>query len=298
MKDILRDLGAILRRKTDAANIVPPSGISAWLIVFTAAAMTFLAVIAFAFASSSQRVANSWTEELASSLTVRISAPIDQMAAQTTTALQVLQTTPGIASARLIRIEEQEDLLEPWLGSGVDLEGFSLPQLIAVEETKEGADRESLRLRLEAEAPGAQLDDHGRWQGPLIDAATAMRNLGLIVLLLVLAGLLAVVILAVQAAIVSNSNNIATLRLIGARDAFIIQAFVRRITLRAMGGALIGTVAALLFVWFQPSQDAFPAPLTLVGQEWIIACVFVILVAVISFVASRIAAHFTLKRLT
>ena len=57
-------------------------------------------------------------------------------------------------------MEEQRDLLAPWFGTDMPLEFLPLPRIIDVMETAEGYDVESLRLRLEAEAPDAVLDNH------------------------------------------------------------------------------------------------------------------------------------------
>jgi len=216
---------------------------------------------------------------------------------QTEATLEVLRTTPGILSARKIENAEQAELLEPWLGTGLDVEQLFLPTLIAVEETPEGPDREGMSLRLKAEAPGAEIDDHGRWRKPMIEAARKVRNIGGFALVLVFGGLVAVVVLAVQVAVVSNGMNVATLRLIGARDSFIVRAFVRRITLRALLGALIGCVSALVLLQLYGMGDGGTAGLELRGLEWLVALSFIPIVGILTFAVTRIAAFMTLKRL-
>ena len=297
MTALWKDIWSLVRGNAQAGRVVPPRGISAWLIVFTAGVMTFLGVIALAFSFTATRVSEGWAAELANSLTIRVSAPANQVKAQTDATLNVLRTTPGITSARIVGNDEQASLLEPWLGTGIDMERFALPMLIAVEETNDGPDRAGLELRLKAEAPGAEIDDHGRWRKPMIQAADRVRNLGGFVLVLVGMALVAVVILAVQAAVVSNTANIETLRLMGARDTFIVRAFVRRITLRALLGGLIGVVIALILLYFQASDEAFSEALGFSGREWISAALLVPVVGIIAFIATRIAAFVILRRL-
>ncbi len=298
MSALLKDIWSLVRGNAEAARVVPPRGISAWLITFTAAAMTFLGVLALAFSFTANRVADTWAAELASSLTIRVAAPIAQMKVQTEATLSVLNSTPGITSARVVSNSEQAELLEPWLGTGIDMERFSLPTLIAVEETTEGPDRDGLALRLKAEAPGAEIDDHGRWRAPMIRAAERVRNIGGLVLFLVFAAVIAVVLLAVQAAVVSNAANISTLRLIGARDTFIVRAFVRRITLRALLGALIGAAIGALLLMFQGSDPDFSASLGFEDSEWIAAAALVPVVGIITFTATRISAFMALRKLS
>ena len=297
MSPLLKDIWSLVRGNAEAGRVVPPRGTSAWLIVFSAAAMSFLAVIALAFSFTATRVAGNWADELASSLTIRISAPIEQVKQQTDATLTVLNSTPGITSARVIENAEQAALLEPWLGTAIDMDRFSLPTLIAVEETRTGPDREGLALRLKAEAPGAKIDDHGRWRAPMIEAAQKVRNVGGFVLILVLAALVAMVLLAVQTAVVSNSGNISTLRLIGARDTFIVRAFVRRITLRALLGALIGAGLALAILFLGQVSDGDTPGLGFEGREWLIALALVPVIGVITFTATRISAFIALRKL-
>ena len=97
---------AILEADTQADRVVPPTGHTVRLTLFSAAAMAFLAVFAMALSMATGRLAVRWGDELARSSTIRISAPAAQEAAQTEAALRVLSTTPGIKSARALTPEE------------------------------------------------------------------------------------------------------------------------------------------------------------------------------------------------
>ena len=117
-----------------ADRVVPPSGFTAWLTLFTAGAMAFLAVFALALSLATGRLADRWDSALARTATVRISAPEGQMAAQTAAALRVLETTTGVASARALSDAEQAALLEPWFGPDLPVEHLPIPRLIEVVE--------------------------------------------------------------------------------------------------------------------------------------------------------------------
>lgn len=161
-----------------ADRVVPPAGPTAWLTGFTAGAMAFLAVFAMALSMASGRLADRWGDALARTATVRISAAPDQIAAQTAAVLDVLASTPGVASARAIGDDETRALLEPWFGPDLPLDSLPVPRLVEVTEAMPGYDGQGLRLRLAAEAPGAVLDDHTRWRRPLAQAAARLRLLG------------------------------------------------------------------------------------------------------------------------
>ncbi len=171
---------------------------------------------------------------------MRISAPAGQVAAQTAAVLAVLETTPGIAMARALDEAEERALLEPWFGPDLPLDTLPIPKLIEIIETAEGFDAEGLRLRLQAEAPGAVLDDHTRWREPLVAAAERIRMLGLLAITLIAATTAAMVALAANSALAANGQVIRVLRLVGALDSYIARAFVRRFTLRALLGAAVG----------------------------------------------------------
>lgn len=282
-------------------RVVPPSGTSAVLTSFTAGAMTFLAVFAMALSLASGKLATRWGDALDRTATVRISAPEDQMTLQTKAVIDVLTTTPGIATARALTADESKKLLEPWFGPDLPLEDLPLPQLVAVTETGKGYDTEGLRQRLSAEAPGAVLDDHLRWRRPLAEAATRLRLLGLLSILLIGFAMAAMITLAANAALAANAQVIRVLRLVGARDNYIAWAFVRRFTLRAASGALVGALLGIAGVALLPSQDAaggFLTGLGFTGLAWFLPLVLVPMAALVAFIATRAAAFRTLRGLT
>lgn len=300
MKRWISNFAAIMAGDAQADRVVPPTGYSAWLTAFTAGAMAFLAVFALALSMASGRLADRWGAELARTSTVRISAPKGQVAAQTKAALNVLETTPGIASARALTRAEETALLAPWFGVDLPLESLPIPQLIEVIETDAGYDADGLRLRLSAEAPGAFLDDHTRWRRPLIAAADRLRTLGLASILLIAAATGAMVTLAANAALAANSGVIRVMRLVGARDVYIARAFVRRFTVRTLTGAAIGTAAAAIAIALLPpasTAGGFLTGLGFQGAQWLAPLVIPILAAVVAFWATRAAALRTLGKL-
>lgn len=276
-----------------ADRVVPPTGYTAQLTVFSAAVMAFLAVFALALALAAGRLADRWSSELAQSVTVRISAPVEEMDAQAAVVMQVLQTTPGIAEVRLMPDAEVEKLLEPWFGPDVPVDILPVPRLIEVAKADDGFDAEALRLRLQGEAPGAVLDDHTSWRKPLVRAAGRLEALGLISLVLIGAASGAMIMLAAKAALAANGQVIRVLRLIGARDITIATAFVRRFTRRAATGAAMGTGLGMAAVWALPSADpagGFLTGLGFQGWGWLWPVLIPLVAAVIGFAATRAAA--------
>lgn len=282
-------------------RVVPPSGFTAQLTVFAAAAMAFLAIFALALGSAAGRLAERWDAELARTATLRISAPPGQVEAQTEAALRLLQTTPGIASAHALSAEEAQALLEPWFGPELPVSILPIPQLIEVTATEDGYDPAGLRARLQGEVPGAVLDDHTRWRAPLIAAAARLRLLGGLAILLITLSMAAMVTLATQVALAANERVIRVLRQVGASDRYITRAFVRRFTLRGLVGAAAGTAAGMLAVYFLPGDEAsggFLTGLGFQGAGWLIPLLVPPFAALVAWITTRMAARRSLRALT
>ncbi len=300
MKRAWVNLRAVFAGDRQADRVVPPSGFTAQLTVFAAAAMAFLAVFAMALSLAAGRLADRWGEELARSATIRIVAPLDQRAAQTQAALRILETTAGVASARALSDAEQQALLMPWFGTELALDTLPVPRLIEVIENADGLDAAGLRLRLTAEVPGAVLDDHSRWREPLVKAAARLRLLGWTAILLIAAAVAAMITLAANAALAANAQVIAVLRLVGATDDYIAQAFIRRFTLRALLGAAAGTVLGTGAVLLMPDGSeagGFLTGLGFEGAHWLWPLLIPLLAGAVAFAATGAAARRTLGEL-
>ncbi|HEU0223708.1 MAG TPA: cell division protein FtsX [Paracoccaceae bacterium] len=291
---------AFIRGDRHAAGIVPATGAAALLVGLSAAATAFLAVAAICLGLAAARLADRWQEELAQAATLRISGPAEEMEARVAAALAALRATPGIALARAMSLEESARLLEPWLGAGVPLEALPVPRLIEIRETAAGPDRDSLAKRLEGEVPGAIYDDHSRWRRPLVRAASGLELLAAVAVFLTLFLMMAMVTLAARASLAAHQNVVATLRLVGAADGFITRAFVRRFTLRALGGAAAGTLAGAIGVLMVPVPDIegdLATALAPQGLGWLALVTIPVVAAAAAYWATRGATRAALRHL-
>ena len=282
--------GRLLRGDPGADRVVPRGAQAAVSVGFLTAVMAFFAVLALALALAAGRLADSWSGELSRDATLQVFAPQDEVEAQARAALNVLRTTPGIVSVRVVTLEEQKALLEPWLGPGFAVETLPLPLMIEVTTDRATLNQQSLALRLSAEAPGAVFDDHAAWRQPLVTTATRLRIFALCCLGLTLLALAAVIGLAARAAVAANGHVIQTLRLIGARDAYIADAFTRRLTLRALTGAVIGSGLGLGLLAGLPQADQqgfFLVGLGLRGWHWALPLLVPVIAALVAFAVTR-----------
>lgn len=274
-------------------RVVPPTGRTAHLTLLTAAAMAFLAVFALALSTATGRLADRWSQGLASSMTLRLTAPASEMEARTRLVLEILAQTPGLAEAHVVPDDEMAALLRPWFGVDVPVDALPLPRLIAVTEDGGRLDVDALRLRLEAEAPGVVLDDHTRWRRPLVAAARRLRVMGMFSLLLIAGASAGMIALAARASMAASGQVVRVLRLVGARDATIARAFVRRFTRRAAAGAALGVALGMLAILALPDmRDSgdFLTGLGFHGWGWLAPLLIIPVAAAIGFVATRSAA--------
>ena len=297
----MRALLELMLGDPQADRAVPQTGTTVRLTVFVAAVMAFLAVITLAVSLTTNHVASLWAADLAQSATLRLPADPATADALLLSALDVLETTPGVSGVRALSRDEQQALLEPWFGPDLPLDALPVPQLIEIVTDRDDFDVEGLRARLSAQVPGAILDDHTAWRAPLLDAAARVRLIGWSVIVLIGATVAAMITLAAQAALAANLRIIAVLRLVGAKDAYIARAFVRRFTLRAAGGALVGTLIGLVVVSLMPQGDATSSLLLGVGfegGEWVWPLLIPVLAAIVAFFATRAAAFRRLREQT
>lgn len=287
-------------RGRDSANILPAIGVSSLLMIAVSAAMVFVCTLALAFAFAASRTAEGWKTQISQSLTVRIDAALDAQPGLTEQALSVLASTPGVGEARVVSQDETRKLLEPWVSDAALLASLDVPAMIAVTPSAQPLDIESLALRLEGEVPGASLDDHGAWLAPLQAAARRAGALGMTVGAVALGALVAVILIATQAAVTSQRGIVQTLRLLGARDRFISRAFVTGMTARAVIGAALGVLVGALVLLALPSGQVaagFFTAFRFMGLEWLAPLALLPLTGLLAYAAALAATHVVLRRI-
>lgn len=294
----LAALRRLLHGDRAAARLLPPGAGPPHALGLLAAILGFFAVLALVLGLAAERLSADWDAELADSATLQIVGSEAELETQARAALEVLRTTPGVLSVRMIEVEEQRALLEPWLGTGAALDGLPLPLLIAIEADYAVLDRDALAGRLAADAPGAVFDDHAAWRAPLLATAERLAAFAWASLGLVGVAFIAVATLAARAAMAASGRDIRTMRLVGARDRFISRAYTRRFAVRAFGGAAVGAAAALGLVALLPSAGEAGIPrlaLGLEGWHWALPLLVPVLAGSLAWLATARAVRRALR---
>lgn len=230
--------------------LVPAASIAGRALVTVVAIMTFLAALTAGVAILIADASHDWQDDVSHEMTIQVRpTPGHDLEAETSAAATIARKTSGILAVEPYSKAESEKLLQPWLGSGLDLGDLPVPRLIVVKlDPGKALDLSSLRKTLEAQVPGVSLDDHRMWMARLASMAHATVAIGLVVFILVLTAMVLAVAFATLGAMAGNREIIEILHFVGAADSFISGQFQRhffRLGLR--GGAIGGGVAILFF---------------------------------------------------
>lgn len=216
-----------------------------WIV----ALMVYLASLALAGTLVVRDMVERWDRGLSGTLTVELpTAPaggVDDGAVAL--ALKVLSATPGVVSVVPLDARRTAQLLEPWLGSGVDPADLPLPRLMDLRiDPGAGIDLAALGTRLDAVVAGARIDDHRRWLDRVLRTAWAIEAVaGTVVLLVGVAAVLAVVF-ATRTGLAVHHSIVEVLHLIGARDGYIAGQFERHALRLGLRGGIGGLLLAVL----------------------------------------------------
>jgi cell division transport system permease protein len=159
--------------------------------------------------------------------------------------LAALRDQPGVREARMLSGSELSDLLRPWLGADAGALSFSLPAVIETRLGNQPPDLAALSARLQAVAPGTLVERNEAWMERLSALARSLQACVAAALIVVAGVAAAVVAVATRAGLYARREAIEIVHGLGATDGYIAGRFARRVTLLALSGAVLGTLAAL-----------------------------------------------------
>lgn len=231
----------------NAAPIVPRKSVAGHALVAVIAIMTFLASLTTGAVMLVSASARDWQTELGREVTIQIRPASERdMEADLRKAAEIARAAAGVRDVRPYSKEESARLLEPWLGSGLNVDDLPVPRLIVVRvDTGRPPDLDALRSSISGQIPGATLDDHRGWMDRMRTMARTVTVIGLGVLALVLAATILSVMFATRGAMAANRPIVEVLHFVGAKDSFIAGQFQRRFLTIGLQGGLIGGGAAI-----------------------------------------------------
>jgi cell division transport system permease protein len=231
-------------------QLVPENTVAGNALTIVIAIMSFLACLTLGAVTLVRDASRDWQLDIQREITVQV-RPIDGVdtAAEAAKAAAVIRESPGVASVEVLGDRDNARLLEPWLGTGLDLADLPIPHLVVVHLADPRAvSLADLASRLNQEVKGASLDDHRVWASRLQSMANATVFAGLSILALVFVATILSVVFATRGAMATNSGVVSVLHLVGAEDGFIAREFQRHFLLLGLRGGLTGAgTAAFLF---------------------------------------------------
>jgi len=244
----LPSFAALTNQRPRTAPIVPERSVAGRTLVQLIAIMTFLSCVTLGGVVLVQKSAIAWSSDVGREVTIQI-RPVEGevMESNLRTAVALAEQTPGVDAARALTMEESMQLLEPWLGSGLDLSAIEIPRLVIV-HLADPAEADIAKLQRDlAAVKGASLDTHAAWRQQLNVMAGTIVLSGLLVLALIVLATMLAIIFATRGTMASNREIVDVLHFIGASNSFIAGEFQGRFLAIGFRGGIIGGVAAILF---------------------------------------------------
>ena len=230
------------------APIVPERSVAGRTLMLLIAIMTFLSAVTLGGVVLVQKSAIAWSSDVGREVTIQIKPVAGEvMESNLRLAVSLAESTPGVANAHALSLEESQNLLKPWLGAGLDLSTLEIPRLVAV-QLSDPVDADIGRLQNDLKSiKGASLETHAAWRQQLNTMAGAVVVSGLLVLALIVMATVLAIIFATRGAMASNREIVDVLHFIGASNSFIAGEFQGRFLLIGFRGGIIGGLAAILF---------------------------------------------------
>jgi len=228
-------------------NIVPREGVAGQALLTVIGIMAFLACLTLGAVFLVQDTAQGWQNDISREVTVQI-RPFENidMDKSVRDASRLLLSFDGIEKVTALDDAATARLLEPFLGSGLQLDELPIPALLTVIVDQDAQlDYAAIATKLTAEIPGASLDDHRSWVDRLTAMARTTVIAGIIVFILVMTATVLTVVFATRGAMAGNKDIVDVLHFVGADRTYIAREFEHHFLRLGMMGSVVGGFAAI-----------------------------------------------------
>ncbi len=251
----VHDRGGKVEKGKGLTPIVQAGTVTGRSLTLVIVIMSFLACLTAGAVYMINQSANAWLRDIATEVTVQVEArdkgSVDRTIAAVT---QFLQKTPGVRAVKALSEAENAQLLEPWLGGGLDvLKDLPVPRLIAIQIDRDNPPNfDSLRATLAKDFKGVSLDDHRHWQRQIRTVTRSFALGGLGILMLVGAATTAIIVSATRSALSANREIVEVLHFVGATDKFIAREFAGHFLSLGIRAGIVGAGAAMALFFLLP----------------------------------------------
>ncbi len=228
------------------APILPPSNIQGNALIVVIAIMAFLACLTLGAVSMVRATASTWQSQISREITIQIKPDEGlDMNATLNKARNLALSFVGTREGTIMDEAATSRLLEPWLGSGLDLSELPVPRLVIITiDESNPPDFEAMRTMLRTEIPQAFLDDHRTWVDRLVSMAHTTVMIGVGILVLVFSAMVLTVVFATRGALSGNRHIVEVLHFVGAESSFVAREFQKHFLKISLKGSGFGSALA------------------------------------------------------
>lgn len=244
--------------------LVPVDSAAGRALVAVIAILTFLAALSAGAALLAAHASEQWRGAVANEMTIQIRPDTRRnIESDVARAVEMARAVAGVDEVRAVPKAESDKLLEPWLGTGLDLVELPVPRLIVLKlRSGNSAEIAAFKETLRRDVPTASLDDHRLWMRRLSTMANTIILAGVVVVLLVLTAAALAVAFATRGAMAGSRDSVEVLHLVGADDDFIAREFQARFVRLGLRGGAAGGLAAIVAIailgWLASSWSSSP----------------------------------------
>ena len=265
----------------------------------------FIFAITLSGVLSIDSMISSWNKSILGSLTVQImpirSANQEKVRAEALAyqekAVDFLKSVNGVLKVTPLTDEQLNELIQPWLGDGINISDLPTPRIIDVKISPDAEiDFNQLAIDLSQASPQASLDNHQLWLNKLIAFADGINLIASTILLLVIAITSGAIFYTTHMSLGLHRNIIEILHIIGAKDTYIAQQYARRMAFLGLIGGVIGVTLAIPTIFFignlaQAIEGGIISDASLGFADW-----FAIMsLPLFSMIISMLTAYYTVK---
>lgn len=249
---------------------------------------------------------NAWNNSILGSLTVQIMPVnnINQEKARLETleqqkkAVDFLKKLPEAEQVSTLNDAQLQNLLQPWLGDGIDISELPTPRLIDV-KLKKGAEIDFAKLaaKLAEVSPLASLDNHKLWLDKLVKFADGLKMLAMSILVLVIAITSGAIFYTTQTNLGLHKNIIEILHVMGAKDTYVAQQYAKRDAMLGFVGGCIGLFFAVptIFMIAGLAEQIEGGIISEARLNWF-SWGLILSLPLVSSLAAMTTAYYTVKR--
>ena len=266
----------------------------------------FIFAITLSGVLSINSILENWNQSILGSLTVQVmpinDANQEKAAAETLAyqekAIEFLQTIEGVIKVTPLDEDQLKNLIQPWLGDGVNIENLPMPRIIDVKLASDAEiDFAKLAQDLAIASPQASLDNHKLWLSKLIRFADGLKLIALTILLLVTAISAGAIFYTTQMSLGLHKYIIEILHIMGAKDAYVAQQYAKRMAFLGLIGGLFGLFFSIPIIFFIGSlatqiEGGIISEANLSIGDWIM----ILILPLFAMGISMFTAYYTVKR--